>query len=731
MPITRTLRTLTSVVLAVAAVLLTVPDAWAQSNGRGDKLDKFLRQKARQQSGRTRVIVEFNGDSDVSVLGKGAAAGRRLGRSSQVAELDNAELINVASNPHVKRVIFDRPMFATLERTTMSTGAALVREKLGFTGKGVGVAVIDSGISNAHDDLYRLSPWSWSTTNGRVAHFKDFTVDTKVWSSNPAYDDYGHGTHVAGIIAGTGYDSNGKHRGIAPGAKVVGLKVMDRLGRGYMSDVMAAIDYAISVKATYNIRVINLSVASGVYESYWTDPLTLAARRAVDAGIVVVASAGNLGENAQGQKQVGGITSPGNAPWVLTVGASSEQATSVRSNDTIAKFSSRGPTWVDFSAKPDLVAPGVGIESLSDSHSTLYSSLPGMLLSGISGLGLTYKPYLSLSGTSMSAPVVAGTVALMLEANPKLTPNAVKAILQYTAQVKSNTSFLVQGAGMLNARGAVRLAKFFASPTSGVGSMGDTIQGEWTPWARHIIWGNYRITGGIPLPGSNAWSATVRWGSLKTSTGARVVWGARFDDNIVWSTGSDDNIVWSTGGDDNIVWSTAGDDNIVWSTAGDDNIVWSTGGDDNIVWSTAGDDNIVWSTGTDDNIVWSTAGDDNIVWSTAGEDNIVWSTGTLQNVVWGADCGGRNCQKVVWGSQHDGVVMGTSAGDDNIVWSTSDDNIVWSTAGDNSDNIVWSTSGDDNIVWSTSGDDNIVWSTSGDDSTIWSETVDELLVPVE
>ena len=93
-----------------------------------------------------------------------------------------------------------------------------------------------------------------------------------------------------------------------------------------MSDVIAAIDYAISVKSTYNIRVINLSVAAGVFESYWLDPLTLAAKRAVDAGIVVVASAGNLGQNEQGQTQTGGITSPGNAPWVLTVGASSEEA---------------------------------------------------------------------------------------------------------------------------------------------------------------------------------------------------------------------------------------------------------------------------------------------------------------------------------------------------------------------------------------------------------------------
>jgi serine protease AprX len=660
------LRKPASILLAAAVVLLMASAASAQSNAHGDRLDKFLRSRSRQLSGRTRVIVQFKGaaDLDVRVLGKRAATGRRLGHDSQVAEVDNTELAGIAANPRVERVMFDRPAFSTLERTGQTTGATLARQQLGLTGKGVGVAVVDSGITNWHDDLYR-------SLTSRVAHFKDFTSDSRVWSSNPAYDDYGHGTHVAGIIAGTGYDSNGKHKGIAPGARLVGLKAMDRFGRGYISDVIAAIDYAISVKATYNIRVINLSVASGVYESYWLDPLALAARRAVDAGIVVVASAGNLGENAQGQLQAGGITSPGNAPWVLTVGAVSEQANSTRSNDTIARFSSSGPTWIDFSAKPDLVAPGVAIESLADPRSTLYASLPNMLVPGSADLGLPFKPYLSLSGTSMAAPVVAGTVALMLEANPELTPNAVKAILQYTAQVRSDTGLLTQGAGMLNTRGAIRLAKFFATPTAGVGKFGDAIQGEWVPWARHLIWGNYRITGGMPLPGSNAWSAGVRWGSLETPSGGRVVWGARADDNIVWSTGTDDNIVWSTGADDNIVWSTGADDNIVWSTGADENIAWSTGADDNIVWSTGAD------------------------------ENIVWSTGTVQNVVWGNDCGGPNCQKVIWGSTDGGTVMGTASADDNIVWSTvGDDNIVWSTAGD--DNIVWSTGADDNIVWSTS-----------------------------
>src|SRR6185503_4502872 len=180
-------------------------------------------------------------------------------------------------------------------------------------------------------------------------------------------------------------------------------------------------------------------------------------------------------------------------------------------------------------------------------------------------------------------------------------PNAVKAILQYTAQSHSNENVLSQGAGFLNAKGAVRLAKYFAAPQTPVGYMRNTIEGERINWPRHIIWGNYRVTGGVPLPGSNAWANNQTWGALKTQTGQPVVWGARQDDtNIVWSVNGDGNIVWSVDGDDNIVWSVDSDDNIVWSVNGDGNIVWSVSDDGNIVWSVDDDGNIVWSVNDDD-----------------------------------------------------------------------------------------------------------------------------------
>jgi serine protease AprX len=714
MRLTLSLRSIFSVCLAVALVGLTASTASAQFNGRrGDKLDSVLRHRAQQLAGRSRVIVQFRGDADVRVFGRGNV-GRRLDRGAQVGEVDNITLAAVAADPRVERVMIDRPAFATLERTGQAIGATLARSQYGVSGKGIGVAIIDSGINGYHDDLNRSTSGSSSR---RIAHFKDFTreISSNLWFSDHATDDYGHGTHVAGIIAGSGYDSNGRRMGVAPGARLLGLKVLDGEGHGYVSDVIAAIDYAISVKSTYNVRVINLSVASGVFESYWNDPLTLAAKRAAEAGIIVVAAAGNLGQDASGRTQWGGVTSPGNAPWVLTVGASSHQGTVRRSDDVVANFSSHGPTWLDFAAKPDIVAPGVGIESLSDPRSTLYELLKPYLLNGLIPVG--YKPYLSLSGTSMATPVVAGTVALMLEANPKLTPNAVKAILQYTAESREGQTPLAQGAGFLNAKGAIRLAKYFAAPQQSLGYMRDTIDNERIDWARHIVWGNYVIEGGVPLPGSNAWATNQTWGALETQTGQPVVWGARADD---------ENIVWSVDGDDNIVWSVNDDGNIVWSVDGDENIVWSVDTDENIVWSVDGDDNIVWSVSDDGNIVWSVDDDGNIVWSVNGDDNIVWSVSSLQNIVWGTDCGGADCKKAVWGSTKDGRVMGT-ADDENIVWSVNDDgNIVWSVSDD--DNIVWSVSGDDNIVWSVNGDGNIVWSVSGDENIVWSVNDDGNIV---
>jgi hypothetical protein len=409
----------------------------------------------------------------------------------------------------------------------------------------------------------------------------------------------------------------------------VSLKVLDANGVGTISNIISALGWIAANGKQYNIRVVNMSVGANIKESYWTDPLTLATKKLTDAGIVVVAAAGNMGKNALGQLQYGGITAPGNAPWVLTVGASSTMGTFTRSDDTMASFSSAGPSYIDFEAKPDLVAPGTGTVSLAAPGSTFYTTKSAYLLGG--KLPLSTKPYLALSGTSMAAPVVSGTVALMLQANPNLTPNLVKAILQYTAQVYPGYNSLRQGAGFLNSLGAVRLAQYYKAP-----KVGDRMPTQ-TVWSKQIIWGSHRLTGGYIKPTANAWANGVVWGSAKTPATA-----TSLGDNIVWGSSAADG--------DNIVWgSTALGDNIVWGTmVNGDNIVWgsSTTGD-NVVWGTdcggADCDQTVWGVATDgDNIVWGTCNaGDNIVWgSTSLGDNIVWGTSSADgDVTWGSSDG--------------------------------------------------------------------------------------------
>jgi serine protease AprX len=655
----------------------TTPPAGPNANVHGYRLDSDLEFRAAHHAATrtTRAIVTLQPGAQLPPEFARFAKYRLSILNGYALTVPNGMLKRLAASPAVFRVHYDRPATKFDYRTTLTTGSLAVNHALGLTGTGVGIAVVDSGITAWHDDLTTLATTPYPYGNQRVTAFVDF-VNGAQWP----YDDNGHGTHVAGIIAGNGYDSTGNKAGVAPDADLVSLKVLDANGAGNISNVIAALDWVLANHVTYNIRVVNLSVGAAVRESYWTDPLTLAAKRVVEAGVVVVSAAGNFGKNAAGLPQYGGINAPGNAPWVLTVGASSTNGTVSRGDDTMANFSSRGPTYLDWSAKPDLVAPGVGTVSLIDPASTFYTTKAQFLLPG--SMPTAFQPYLSLSGTSMAAPVVAGTVALMLQANPSLTPNAVKAILQYTAEVYAGYDALTEGAGFLNALGAVRLALFYATAQPGQSFPVQSM------WSKRIIWGNRVLTGGVLLPTKNAWSLATTWGVAKTDSG----------DNIVWGTeGNGDNIVWGTDGGDNIVWGTRDGDNIVWGTEGKgDNIVWGTSrAGDNIVWGTDGGDNIVWGTdcgGADcDDVVWGTADGDNIVWGTARDgDNIVWGTGNGDNIVWGTD-GGDN---IVWGTVLDG---------DNIVWGT-----------DSGDNIVWGTGGGDNIVWGTGTGIGLEWTTSED-----------------
>jgi serine protease AprX len=606
---TRLLPTTVGALLLLSGLITPASLPLRASPAESAKLGPVARQRAALSSGRSRVILQVAdlAAARAAVIGAGGTLGRRLPSiSSQVATLPNAALAGLSSSASILRIAMDRNMSAATERTGATIGATAVRQQLGYDGAGIGIAVIDSGGNADHDDLNDPS-------GSRIDRFVDF-----VNGRTTAYDDYGHGTHVAGIIAGNGFDSSGRRTGISPAARLVVLKALDADGNGHISDVIAAIEYAVANRDALNIRIINLSVASGVYESYQTDPLTRATLCAVRAGMVVVAAAGNNGVSPQGFTRYGGITAPGNAPWVLTVGGSSHMGTIDRGDDGMALFSSRGPTAIDAAAKPDVVAPGVGIESLAAPGSRLYASLAPYLLDGT--VATPDKPYLSMSGTSMAAPVVAGTVALMLQANPALTPNQVKAILQYTAEVDSHSDPLTQGAGFLNARGAVELARFLATSA---GAYPDASR-----WSRRLLWGNYLFKNGRLSADASAWPADVTWGSMVAPGGAPIDWGVICADATCSTTAGP----WAL---------TSAHRNVVWGNA--------CGGDScESPWSLAG---VTPALDNGDTVVWGTLDDgDTVVWGTIADgETVVWGTSDSgETVVWGTSCSGPACIPSLW-----------------------------------------------------------------------------------
>jgi serine protease AprX len=430
------------------------------------------------------------------------------------------------------------------------------------SGKDVVVAVIDSGLEMSNE------------FQGRVKAFYDFT-NGKSGATTPS-DDYGHGTHVAGTIAGSGaLSSRNEYRGIAPKVSLVVLKVLDETGAGYTSDVVRAIDFAVANRKKFGIDIINLSLGHPIYEPASTDPLVQAVERASAAGIVVIAAAGNMGVNpTTGLPGYAGVTSPGNAPSAITVGAVMTNNTVSRSDDRIPDYSSSGPTWYDAWVKPDLLAPGHRIIAVGAKKSTIYKTYPELRSAD--------PDYIRLSGTSMATAVASGVAALMMEGHetshpgtPALTPNAVKAMMQYSALAVRNSlgieyDPLREGAGALNGGGAITLARavdtaspqgtFWLQPTP---SPWTTIGGQDVTWGQAVIWGNAVIWGSTIPVNQAAWSSAVIWGSnTPWSNSYAVIWGS----NVVWT----DPQTWGSA----VIWGS----NAIGTTDGTAVIWGSTGG---------------------------------------------------------------------------------------------------------------------------------------------------------
>src|SRR5699024_3418075 len=267
---------------------------------------------------------------------------------------------------HIKKIHYDRKVTTLLDTATPSMNSDQLQEN-GLTGEDVTIAVIDTGI-HPHADL-----------EGRIKAFKDLVGD-----QDQSYDVNGHGTHCAGDAAGNGAASDGKYKGPAPDANVVGVKVLNKMGSGSLSTVIDGIEWCIQNEAEHAINVLSLSLGSEATQPAEDDPVVQAVDAAWDEGMVVCVAAGNSGPEEQT------IGSPGTSPKVITVGAADDHNNTDRSDETVADFSSRGPT-IDGLPKPDLLTPGVDI---------VYLRSPNSYLDKTNKAARVDSNYVSLSGTS-------------------------------------------------------------------------------------------------------------------------------------------------------------------------------------------------------------------------------------------------------------------------------------------------------------------------------------------
>lgn len=502
-----------------------------------------------------RVIVQYRNTIDEMKQHRIAAIGGQMHHRldlvrAHAISVRASELEKLAADPDVESITLDHPLTASLD-----TAAAAVNASAAWTankiGTGIGVAVIDSGVS-AHNDL-----------NGRIVYNQDFTGEGQ------NADLYGHGTHVAGIIAGNGAMSTGGNnfktfKGLAPGVNIINLRALNSQGTGTDSSVIAAIQQAIKLKTQYNIRVMNLSLGRPITGSYANDPLCQAVESAWKAGIVVVVSAGNYGRTTNGGVDgYGTITAPGNDPYVITVGAMKTMGTPSRNDDLIASYSSKGPTVYDHIVKPDLVAPGNLIHSALTQNLTsagLYMTYPSTEFSCTyyqtsCGTGMSQNYYM-LSGTSMAAPMVSAAAAILIGANPNLTPDQVKARLMKTAYKSFPASSTV-------ATGGTSYTSYYDVFTVGAGYL--DIQAALA---------NTDLASGNALSPSLAYNSNTDTGTLSFFSGSAFQSSGTFGSAIIWGAGKFVNgsaIIWGT----STPWANA----VIWGASGPNAfaVIWGAG----------------------------------------------------------------------------------------------------------------------------------------------------------
>lgn len=559
--------------LSGLAAIFLIFAATAFAQGQHRKLAADFASFPTHSDGTVDVIIQFNQTPQAKHFEMMAAHGGQWKNTFQFINgaayrIPVKMLAFLESHPDVAYVSPDRPNTPTFDDTASAVMADVARAQFALDGTGVGVAIIDSGVY-PHDDLRKSN-----NSGSRIVYSESFVPgDT---STN---DAFGHGTHVAGIVGGNGHDSQSgyaeQYLGIAPNANIINLRVLDGNGAGTDSQVIAAIQRAIQLRSTYNIRVINLSLGRPIFESYTQDPLCQAAEAAWQAGIVVVVAAGNTARsNVGGISGYGTIQAPGNDPNVITVGATNTNGTPTRLDDTIASYSSKGPTLIDHIVKPDLVAPGNRVVSLLAPGSSMAANYPTLTLSpstplitcALGALGLNVctsdssPKYLSLSGTSMATPVVSAAAALMIQKDPTLTPDTIKARMMKTAwkgyvssswahDVWGNSYFsqydvFTVGAGYLDVDqslistdvangGTASPTAVYNSNTQHVTLLNGTsiTWGSSIIWGSSITWGDSLVYGGnVIINDSLVWGDSIVWGD-NTVTAFSIIWGSNTVDS--------------------------------------------------------------------------------------------------------------------------------------------------------------------------------------------------------
>jgi serine protease AprX len=349
-----------------------------------------------------------------------------------VIELNSNQIDNLATNEDVNFIVLN-------QKTTQSSSIDEVDQrrvenaypfsvkanevwKEGIDGSGVTVAVIDSGInSRSGDDI-----------GNRLLGSIEFNSN-----STSIYDEYGHGTHVASIIGGNGNKSNGKYVGIAPGVNLINVKFSSHDGTASEADLIHALHWVYENKEKHNIRVVNISSSIGAIQSYKESAVAAAVEQLWFGGVVVIVSSGN-----DGGSRCSSCHAPANDPYVITVGAIDDNGTKDLRDDFFKPWTSHGRT-IDGHMKPDVLAPGANIISYMP-RGNLRNEAPERVID---------RYYYRMSGTSLSAPIVTGVVALMLQHNPHLTPDQVKWIITHTTRGYHNQP---RGTpGVINAKRAV------------------------------------------------------------------------------------------------------------------------------------------------------------------------------------------------------------------------------------------------------------------------------------